>query len=150
LAIDYFGRTAGLTPRDDSFEYMPHVQQMNLETLLNDARAGLDVLQTDSSAKIFVLGFCMGGTLTLLTGTQDLNIAGAIPFYSNLSRKYNGSEGTAIEVAHNMRVPVLGLYGGADPGIPIEQIQELDAELDKSGVEHKLVVYENAPHSFFD
>src|SRR6476660_7295166 len=38
LAFDYFGRTAGLTSRDDSFEYMPHVQQMQLDTLVQDAQ----------------------------------------------------------------------------------------------------------------
>src|SRR5437868_115298 len=38
LAIDYFGRTAGLTPRDDTFEYMPHVGEMTLPTFLADVQ----------------------------------------------------------------------------------------------------------------
>jgi carboxymethylenebutenolidase len=150
LALDYFGRSAGLSERDEGFEFMPHVEQMTFPTFMADVSAGLDLLQKDSDAKTFVLGFCMGGTLVLLSGTQELNIAGLIPFYSGMKRRFVGSEGTLLEVADKVRYPVLGLYGGADPGIPIEQIQQLDGELDKAGVEHKLVVYENAPHSFFD
>lgn len=150
LAIDYFGRTAGLTPRDDSFEYMPHVGEMSLPTCFADVAAGLDLLKNDSDAKTFVLGFCMGGTLTLLSGTQDFDIAGLIPFYSGMTRKFVGAEGTVLEVAHRIHYPVLGLYGGADQGIPVEMVNQLDEELDKAKVEHTLKIYEGAPHSFFD
>lgn len=150
LAIDYFGRSAGLTPRDDTFEYMPHVGEMTLPTFFADVQAGLEYLQKDSDAKTFILGFCMGGTLVLLSGTQDFKVAGLIPFYSGMTRKFTGAEGTVLDVAHKIRYPVLGLYGGADQGISHAQIEQLDGELDKANVEHKLVIYENAPHSFFD
>jgi carboxymethylenebutenolidase len=151
LAMDYFGRTAGLTARDDSFEYMPHVQQMTFQTFMMDVHAALDALRQDApNAKTFVLGFCRGGMLTLLTGTQDLNLAGIIAFYAGMSRGIAGAEGMPLEVAHKIRVPVLGLFGGADQGIPVEQVQQLDAELDKANVEHNIKIYEGAPHSFFD
>jgi carboxymethylenebutenolidase len=45
---------------------------------------------------------------------------------------------------------VLGLFGGADQGIPPDQVQTLDKNLDKAGVEHEVIVYPGAPHSFFD
>src|SRR5215210_5424350 len=45
LAIDYFGRTAGLTPRDDSFEFMPHVQQIQIQNIFADTQAALDYLR---------------------------------------------------------------------------------------------------------
>src|SRR5258707_209525 len=45
LAMDYFGRTAGLTSRDESFEYMPHVQQMTIDTFSLDVQAALDHLR---------------------------------------------------------------------------------------------------------
>src|SRR2546421_4407635 len=45
IAIDYFGRTAGIGSRDESFEYMPHVQQMKPDTFLQDARAALAALR---------------------------------------------------------------------------------------------------------
>src|SRR5215813_8091631 len=72
LAIDYFGRTAGLTSRDEPFEFMPHVQQMKLATFSMDVQAAVNYVREKKGAnsKIFVVGFCMGGTLTLMTGTN--------------------------------------------------------------------------------
>src|SRR6266567_9565490 len=69
LAIDYFGRTAGLTSRDDSFEYMPHVQQLQLSNIFNDVSAALTHLQANGAGvqPTFTVGFCMGGTLSFLT-----------------------------------------------------------------------------------
>jgi carboxymethylenebutenolidase len=49
-----------------------------------------------------------------------------------------------------MRCPVLGLFGGADPAIPVEQVEEFDRRLDEAGVDHEIVIYPDAPHSFFD
>ena len=52
--------------------------------------------------------------------------------------------------ASGFRCPVLAIYGGADQGIPPEAIEAFDHAMDAAGVEHRTVVYENAPHSFFD
>ncbi|HZR42235.1 MAG TPA: dienelactone hydrolase family protein [Ktedonobacteraceae bacterium] len=152
LAIDYFGRTAGLTARDDSFEFWPHVQQMQLATFFNDARAGLAYLRTGAGANLptFLVGFCMGGSLSLFSGTENLDLAGIIPFYAGLSRNMGAGKGTVLEEAVNEKYPVLGLFGGADQGIPVDQVHALDEALDKAGVEHEIVIYPGAPHSFFD
>jgi carboxymethylenebutenolidase len=151
LAIDYFGRTAGLTPRDDAFEYMPHVQQMRFETFQRDVEAALDHLRStgDRPGAVFTVGFCMGGTLSFFTGTRDLGLAGVIGFYSGMSRDF-GTGGTLLERAASIKYPALGLFGGADAGIPVEQVEAFDRELDRAGVEHEIVIYPGAPHSFFD
>src|SRR5947199_585493 len=64
VAMDYFGRTAGLTSRDDSFDFWPHVQQLRLQTLFTDVTAALAQLRTSSGVgqATFTVGFCMGGT----------------------------------------------------------------------------------------
>ena len=49
-----------------------------------------------------------------------------------------------------IRTPALGLFGGADQGIPAEQVEEFDRRLDATGVAHEIVIYPGAPHSFFD
>jgi carboxymethylenebutenolidase len=151
LAIDYFGRTAGLTPRDDTFEFMPHVGQLKLDGIFADVRAALDHLrQGEGSAQpTFIVGFCMGGSLTLISATQDFDLAGVIAFYAGMSRDFGGA-GTALEFASKVKAPVLGMFGGADQGISPEQVAELDARLDKTGVPHQIATYPGAPHSFFD
>ena len=152
LAIDYFGRTAGLTPRDEGFEYMPHVEKMTIPTLLADVAAALAYLRglSTTDRPTFIVGFCRGGTLALHTGAETFDLAGLIPFYAGLSRPVPGSKGSTLEQAAKIRYPVLGLFGGADPGIPASDIAELDRQLDVAGVKHELVTYQGATHSFFD
>lgn len=151
LAIDYFGRTAGLTARNDAFDYQPHVQQLHFDSFQADVAAALAYLRSrqDGDASTFTLGFCMGGSLSLLTGTQDLGLAGVISFYSGFTRSFAG-KGTALEHAAEARYPVLAMFGGADPGIPAEQVHALEQALATAGVEHDVITYPGAPHSFFD
>ena len=151
LALDYFGRTAGVTARDDSFEFMPHVQQLTASAAFIDAQAALNYLRQGKGATqpVFVVGFCMGGSLSLLSAAQDFDLAGVIAFYAGMSRDFGGY-GTALDKATEVKHPALGLFGGADPGIPAAQVEELDARLDQAGVPHEIVVYPDAPHSFFD
>jgi carboxymethylenebutenolidase len=148
LAIDYFGRTAGLTARNDDFDFMPHFQQIQAPNLIADARAALASL--DSTKPTFVVGFCLGGSVTLLSSTEDLGLSGAIGFYAGLSRQLPGSSATILDLSVKAQNPFLGLFGGADKGIPVEQVHTLDENLDKAGIEHEIVIYEGAPHSFFD
>lgn len=152
LAIDYFGRTAGLTSRAEGFEYMPHVQQIRFETFSADVHAALDYMREHfgGATKTFVVGFCMGGSLTLLTGTEpSFGFTGLVPFYAGMSRDFGGHR-TVLDNAEQVRYPVLGLFGGADQGIPVDQVEHLDQKLDNTGVEHEIVIYPGATHSFFD
>ena len=148
IAFDYFGRTAGLTARDNSFEFWPHVKQIQLDTIKQDARAAQTYLRTASGdGAQFVVGFCMGGSLTLATGTDaSFGFAGLIAFYAGLSRNFGG-QGTVLEQADQIKYPVLGLFGAADPGIPPDQVGQFDQTL---SVEHTIISYDGAPHSFFD
>ena len=152
IAIDYFGRTAGMSPRDDTFEFMPHVGQMQFPSFMGDVRAARAYVDSTSSAPLptFSLGFCMGGALSLLAGTEDLDLAGVVAFYAGMGRKFAGSDRGTLEKATEMRAPVLGLFGGADQGIPPSDVQKLDEALDTAGVEHEIITYPGAPHSFFD
>ena len=152
IAMDYFGRTAGLTSRDEPFDFWPHVQQLRLPTVFADAKASLEHLHsaTGYSDSSFTVGFCLGGSLSLYTGTEDMGLAGIIGFYAGLSRQMDENKGTVLAAADKIHYPVLGLFGGADQGIPQEQVHQLDEQLDKAGVEHEIVIYPNAPHSFFD
>lgn len=152
IAVDYFGRTAGLTGREEGFEWMPHVQQLKLTSFTLDVQAGLAWLRENvgKDVSVFVVGFCMGGTFTLLTGTNlALGFGGLIPFYSGLTRDFGGV-GTALDNATKVAYPVEAFFGGADAGIPEAAVSELDAKLDTAGIKHTVTTYPGAPHSFFD
>jgi carboxymethylenebutenolidase len=152
IAIDYFGRTAGLTSREEGFEFRPHVEQLTFDSFTLDVKAALAYLREKlgPEVSVFVVGFCMGGSLTVLTGTQrELGLAGLIPFYAGMTRTFGGA-GTVLDNATRVAYPVVGFFGGADQGIPESAVHELDAKLDQAGVEHQLTIYPGAPHGFFD
>lgn len=150
LAIDYFGRTAGISARDDSFEFWPHVRQITLPTFFSDVTAALNHLQTGEGANraTFTVGFCFGGSVSLYTAMENYKLAGVIAFYAGLARDLG--KGSVLDMSSTIHYPVLGLFGGADQGIPAEQVHQLDENLDKAGVDHEVVLYPGATHSFFD
>jgi carboxymethylenebutenolidase len=152
VAMDYFGRTAGLTARDDSFDFWPHVQQLQAPTMQADIRATLEYMRQGEGAQraTFTLGFCMGGSVSFLTGTQPLGLAGVIGFYAGLMRQFPGFKGNVIEEAKGMKCPVLGLFGGADQNILPENVQDFTQSLLDAKVPNEIVTYPGAPHSFFD
>ena len=161
LAIDYFGRTAGLAPRPADFDFMPHVARTRWETLAADIRVGAGRLRStvddggrDRSAfanrSLFVTGFCMGGRLAFDATTLGCGFSGAIGFYGwPVGENQNGSPAPA-DVVDRMECPVLAIFGGADTGIKPEMREAFGAALDRAGTEHRIVTYDGAPHSFFD
>ena len=151
VVIDYFGRTAGLGPRDEEFDFWPHVTQTRPRSVQADLAAALAALRERTGAgRAVTVGFCFGGTQSFLAATnEELGLAGAVGFYGGLNPERWG-ELSPIHQARNMRGPVLGLYGGDDPGIPPEHLDAFERGLEDAGVEHEIVVYPGAPHSFFD
>lgn len=156
LAIDYFARTAGLTPRGAGFDHNPHVPQTTWDNLAADIRTAVSTLRSPewsdgrAPTAIFTTGFCMGGRLTFLSGTLGLDLAGLIGFYGwPVGPSRNGTPAPA-DMAGAIASPVLAIWGGADQGIERHVVREFEAALDKAGVEHRSITYPNAPHGFFD
>ncbi|HUG05785.1 MAG TPA: dienelactone hydrolase family protein [Candidatus Limnocylindria bacterium] len=151
IALDYFGRTAGTSRRGDDFEFREHVAKTKTTTIQADIASAIGHLRGATDARrIFVLGFCMGGRQAFFAAAEHAELSGVIGFYGRLSTR-EGEEGTAPkDRAPRMRAPVLGLFGGADAGIPAGEIDEFDRALKDARVEHHIVTYAGAPHSFFD
>jgi carboxymethylenebutenolidase len=151
IAFDYYGRTAGLGPRDDEFDYMPHRQEVKLGLALEDLGAAVAALHDRTGAEtIATVGFCFGGSLSFVAGTDpDLDLAGVVGLYGVLDRSRFDGHGVLAQAPETRR-PVLGLFGGADEAIPQEQVDEFEAALSQAGVGQEIHVYPGAPHSFFD
>ena len=149
VAIDYFGRTAGVAKRGDDFEYMPHVEPTTQDGIQADTAAAVAHLRDAGCDALFTVGFCFGGRNSWLAAASGHGLAGAIGFYGRPGPGRDGSPGPT-ERAGELAAPILALMGGDDPGIPVAEADEFDAALEAAGVEHELVVYPGAPHSFFD
>jgi len=149
IAFDYFGRTAGLGPRGEEFEYRPHVEQLTVPGVEDDLKAAADALRERTGVSSpATVGFCLGGFLSFMAATDVPGLAAAVGFYGILGPRF-GVAGP-IERAADMRCPVLGLFGGADRAIPVEDVERFDQALCEAEVEHEVHVYPGAPHSFFD
>jgi carboxymethylenebutenolidase len=151
IAFDYFGRTAGTDRRADDFDYMPHVRQTSPKGVFADIAASRAKLEKDTPARrVFVLGFCFGGRIAFLSSAEQPGLAGVVGFYGRLGKRENDPWPAPAEQALRMRAPVLGLFGGEDPGIPASDIAAFDKALNDAKVKRHLETYPGAPHSFFD
>ncbi len=153
LSIDYFGRTAGTASRPEEFDFVEHVGQCRYPSLIADIGAAAQALRDRHAGLrgLFTIGFCFGGRLAFLTATRpELGLAGAIGFYGVPVGQGRAEMPAPADVAGDMRAPVLGLFGGDDPAIPVESVERFEQALNEAGVGHDLVTYPGAPHSFFD
>jgi carboxymethylenebutenolidase len=153
VAIDYFSRTAGTARRPAGFEYAPHVAQLKPDTLAADAAAAIAYLRSPaggSARRVYTIGFCMGGRLSSLQAAAGHGLAGVIAFYGFPVGPNRVGLPVPAEEAPRFDAPVLAIYGGADEAISAEARDAYDRALEAAGVEHRTVVYPDAPHSFFD
>ncbi|MEZ0239497.1 MAG: dienelactone hydrolase family protein [Chloroflexota bacterium] len=151
VAIDYFGRTAGVGPRDADFDHQPHVAELKWANVSRDIKAGVGRLRVSERPprSVFSTGFCVGGRLASLSATLGLGLAGVISFYG-WPVGPNRDLPAPVDVADKIECAVLAIYGGADERLDADVRDAYDKALEKAGVEHKSVVYPDAPHSFFD
>lgn len=149
ISFDYFGRTAGAEKRGDDFEYMPHVQQTTPAGVQADVASCSEHLRASGCEKVFTVGFCFGGRNSWLSAAAGHGLAGAVGFYGRPGPGSDDSPGPA-QRASDMTCPILALQAGDDPAIPVEDSEAFAEALTTAGVEHELVIYSGAPHSFFD
>ena len=148
IAIDYFGRTAGAAKRGEDFEYMPHVDQTTDDGVQADTQAGVDRLRALGVGSVFTVGFCFGGRASWVAAASGHGLAGAVGFYGGPTRERGGA--SPVARAAQIECPILALQAGADPNITAEDNAAFDEALTAAGVEHEIVAYDGAPHSFFD
>ena len=145
VAIDYFGRSAGMGDRSDSFEYMPHLEKTTQEMIAMDVAAAIAYLKSkDGGAvkSVFTVGFCFGGSSSWNQSALQSELNGAIGFYGRPPR--------SEQYISEMKAPLLLLIAGDDAGTPLDVSKEFEQKLKAAGVPTEMHIYESAPHSFFD
>jgi carboxymethylenebutenolidase len=155
VAIDYFGRTGGAEVRGEDFDFMQHLPATTPDQVQLDTAAAWDAIRDRTGASALItVGFCFGGAHSFLAATNaELGLDAAIGFYGTLDPERIGmpfAMPAPLKHSTKTRCGVLGLFGGADDFIPPDDIERFDQDLTAAGVDHELVVYRGAPHSFFD
>ncbi len=107
-----------------------------------------DTRKGDTS-RLAITGFCWGGRITWLYCAHNSQVNAGAAWYGRLVGQTSAlTPKNPIDIAAALRVPVLGLYGGADQGIPVQSVDEMRAALSRGTSGSELVVYPDAPHGF--
>jgi carboxymethylenebutenolidase len=141
IAPDTFrGSTTGWVPRA-IFQVISNRPE-NVNTDLDSVYAWLEAQPDVDPERIAIAGFCYGGRTSLAYSLHNNRLAATVIFY--------GSPETDPAILKNLPGPVLGIFGGADQSIPVEQVSAFDAALTEAGIPHEVTIYEGQPHAFVE
>ena len=152
IAPELYHREGGMQGKN--FQEMGQISgKVTRAQYLGDIRAAADYAKQQPWAqadRLGVTGFCGGGALTLHFAAEYPGVAAAVPWYGHVKRTFSDAPGVdAFSLADKLTMPVLGLYGEADPGIPADDVRRFEAELKKRNPADQFVLYPGAPHAFF-
>src|SRR3954447_4581728 len=147
VAVDYFGRTAGLAEtgtRPEDFDWQAHIRQTTPGGIDADTAAAVEYLRsrTRSDLPVVTVGFCFGGSHAWRQSAGSLDLAGSVGFY--------GRPSVVGEAAAGARKAVVMISAGAAAATPVDEQRRLAATMRAAGADVDEVVYDGAPHSFFD
>lgn len=99
--------------------------------------------------KLGITGFCWGGRVALMYAAHNPGLAAVVAWYGPTARSYSPGDKTPLDVAGQIKAPVLGLYGGADGGIPNDTVDKMGAALKAAGNSRsEFVIFPEMPHAF--
>ena len=141
LAPDLYHGKQAKSPDEDGKLMMA----MRIDEAERDLSAAAEYLSTHdatTSEKVGVVGFCMGGALSLYTATKNPNIGACVVFY--------GGHPNVKPDLPNLHAPVLGLFGERDRSVTPAVARELERKLKELGKQIEVVIYPGAEHAFFN
>jgi carboxymethylenebutenolidase len=152
--VDFFGRQGDLpesmrapertgSKPEAMARAVERARALSDERFLADMQTAVDDLQTRGAARVACWGFCMGGRLAYVSAARVRGLAGVVAYYGHLQPEPGRL--SPMQLAAEIRIPVLGIFGGADPGIPADQIAAFDPALK---TDKEVVTYPGAPHGF--
>ena len=118
---------------------------MRIDEAEKDLRAAADYLSiqdSTTSKKVGVVGFCMGGALSLYTSTRNPKIGACVVFY--------GGHPNVKPDLPNLHAPMLGLYAERDGFVTPDSVRELERKLNELGKQVEVKIYPDADHAFFN
>jgi carboxymethylenebutenolidase len=113
-----------------------------------DATVAWAKAQGGDTNRLGIMGFCRGGRNVWHYSTHNPNLKAGVAFYGTLIDKSDAAPKSSIDLAPEVKEPVLGLYGEEDAGIKVEQVQQMEAALKAAGKTAEFHEYPGAPHGF--
>jgi carboxymethylenebutenolidase len=150
VAPNYYFRQGDLTTITDMQELFPKVNAKTDTELFADldATEALAKSQGGDGNRLGIIGFCRGGRNVWHYSTHNPDLKAGVAFYGTLIDKNDAAPKNSIELAPEMKEPVLGLYGAEDAGIKVEQVKQMEDALKAAGKTAEFHIYPGAPHGF--
>jgi carboxymethylenebutenolidase len=151
IAPDYYFRAGeDLTKITEMPKLMPIVNAKTDTELFADLDATVAWAKSQgaNSDRLGIMGFCRGGRTVWHYSTHNPNLKAGVAFYGSLIDKNEAAPKNSIELAPEVKEPVLGLYGAEDTGIKVEQVKEMEEKLKAAGKTAEFHIYPGAPHGF--
>ncbi len=153
IAPEMFHRQGDVTKLKDNKEIFAQVVSKVADSQvmgdLDAAVAWADASGFGNTAKLGITGFCWGGRITWLYAAHNPNVKAGVAWYGRLVGDKNAmTPSHPIDHVAHINAPVLGLYGGADAGIPNNTVEQMNAALKKAGKPSMIHLYPDTPHAF--
>ncbi len=153
VTYDPFFRKGDLSKMADIKRVVGLANSLDDYQMLGDLDALVEFLEKQkrvNAKKIGITGMCRGGRTVWMYAAHSNKIKAAVSWYGSMDELPPAMPRTPIDIADSLKAPVLGLYGGADSGIPVEMVERMRAGLlafgkDKESMIH---VYPDTPHAF--
>ena len=152
IVPDLYTRKADLTTIKDMAAIMPVVNSKSDTELVADYDATVEFARSSFKgdvSRMGVTGFCRGGRTALVYAAANAKLKAAVAWYGPIGGKANEfTPRSVMDRAGEFKVPVLGLYGGKDAGIPVADVEKFFATLKAAGTPSEVVIYPDAGHGF--
>jgi carboxymethylenebutenolidase len=158
--LGYFAVAPALYSREGDVSGMSDIQEIISKVVAKvpDAQVASDLDATVAwakstgkadTAKLGVTGFCWGGRQVWLYTAHNPDVKAAVAWYGPLKRPGTDLQPkNPIDLVTQLKAPVLGLYGAADPGIPVDSIEEMKKALKTANNPSEIIIYPDTPHGF--
>jgi carboxymethylenebutenolidase len=153
IAPELFARQGDAAAEKDMQKLMAEIVGKKPDAeVLSDLDATFAFAKSSGSADVdraAVIGFCWGGRQTWLYAAHNPSLKAGVAWYGPLAVKTSDLRPkNPPDIVAELKVPVLGLYGGMDKGIPRDQIEAMQKKLADAGGASKIIVYDDAGHAF--
>jgi carboxymethylenebutenolidase len=150
VAPDYYFRLGDIAKVSSTQELLPKVNSKTDAELFADldATVAWTKSQGGDANRLGIIGFCRGGRNVWHYSAHNPNLKAGVAFYGPLADKSDTAPKSSIELAPDIKEPVLGLYGEADGGISLDEVHQMEAALKANGKTAEFHTYPGAPHGF--
>ena len=153
VAPEMYARQGDVSKLKSIDEIRPIVAKVPDKQVMSDLDAAVAFAKASGkadTAKLAITGFCWGGRITWLYAAHNPGLKAGVAWYGRIVGDANEMQPKhPVDLAADLKAPVLGLYGAADAGIPVESVEKMKAACAAAGKKCEITIYPDTPHAFY-